>query len=205
MFNDPKLEASFLESSSIMKLPEGGLVMNPGEIIRFIPIVKSGCLRVLRQNSDENEVFLYHIMPGETCAMSITCCTAGSVSEIHALAEEATELHVIPIEKMEEWQQYKEWRDFIASTYKTRFERMLKTIDDLAFEKLDERLWKYLLARANAKENNSLQINHEEIARELNIQRESATRLIKKLKELGYLETTRGHITLLKNELSFEL
>lgn len=41
------------------------------------------------------------------------------------------------------------------------------------------------LARANAKESDVLYISHEEIANELNMQREAATRLIKKLKDLA--------------------
>ncbi|MCF8445856.1 MAG: Crp/Fnr family transcriptional regulator [Bacteroidia bacterium] len=200
MFTDPKLKESFSKYSSIMKLPEGAVLMNPGEPIRFIPLVKSGCIRVLRQNDEGKEVFLYHIMPGETCAMSLTCCNVQSLSEVKAVAEEETEVFTVPVTKLEEWQNFKEWRDYISNTYKVRFERMMQTIDDLAFENMDERLWRYLLARSKAKGSTTLQINHEEMANELNIQRESATRLLKKLKDLGYLETGRGQVTLLKNE-----
>lgn len=196
LFSDPNLQRAFEEYSSVMKLPEGAILIQPGETIQFIPIVKSGCLRVLRQNDSGEETFLYHIMPEETCAMSLTCCNARTLSEVKAVAEETTELFAIPIEKVEEWQAFKEWRNFLAFTYKTRFERLLQTIDDLAFQHMDERLWKYLQARAQAKNSNTLQISHEEIAHELNIQRESATRLLKKLKDMGQLETGRGHIIL---------
>ncbi len=198
IFEDLNLQKSFEESTTHMKLPEGGILINAGEVIRFIPLVKSGCIRVLRQNEEGNETFLYHIMPGETCAMSLTCCNANSPSEVKAVAEEETELYAIPIYKIDEWQQFKEWRNFMAATYKNRFERLLKSIDDLAFQNMGERLWKYLLARSNAKGSKTLQVNHDEIAHELNIQRESATRLLKKLKDSGFIETSRGMITLLK-------
>lgn len=198
LFSDPALMKAFSETSNIMKLPEGATLIQPGETIVFIPLVKSGCLRVLRQNDNGEEMFLYHIMPGETCAMSLTCCNARSASEVKAIAEENTELYAIPVEKIDQWQQYKEWRNFLAFTYKTRFERLLKTIDDLSFQNMDERLWKYLQARADARNSKVLHLNHEEIAQELSIQRESATRLLKKLKDLKYIETGRGQITLLK-------
>jgi CRP/FNR family transcriptional regulator len=201
IFSDPELQESFANSTEIMRLPEGATLIQPGETIQFIPFVKSGCLRVLRQNEEGDEMFLYHVNAGETCAMSLTCCNARSVSEVKAISEEPTELFTIPIEKIEEWQRFKEWRNFLAFTYKSRFETMLKTIDDLAFQNMDERLWKYLLARSKAKNTLNLHIGHEEIAHELNIQRESATRLLKKLKDLGYVETGRGIITLLKPEV----
>ena len=200
MFRDTNLEDSFKTHAKLMRIPEGAILMNPGEYFRMIPIVISGCIRVLRQNDDGNEIFLYHLMPGETCAMSLTCCTNQNPSEVKTIAEEDTELWSIPIHVLDEWQQHKEWRDFIAATYNARFNKLLQTIDELAFENMLERLWKYLEARSKAKESDILNINHEEIARELNIQRESATRLIKKLKDLGLVETGRGHLKLLKNE-----
>jgi CRP/FNR family transcriptional regulator len=201
MFNDTILEASFKKHAKLMSIAEGEILMNPGEYFRMIPIIISGCIRVLRQNSDGNEIFLYHLMPGETCAMSLTCCNNQSPSEVKTIAEEDTELWAIPIFVLDEWQQHKEWRDFIAATYNIRFNKLLLTINELAFENMIERLWRYLEARSKAKDSDILNINHEEIARELNIQRESATRLIKKLKDLGLVETGRGHLKLLKNEI----
>ena len=49
IFEDLNLQKSFEESTTHMKLPEGGILINAGEVIRFIPLVKSGCIRVLRQ------------------------------------------------------------------------------------------------------------------------------------------------------------
>lgn len=199
MFTDSELQASFAAQAKLMKVPEGAILMQPGDYFRVIPIVLSGCVRVLRQNENGDEIFLYHVMPGETCAMSLTCCSNQTPSEVKTIAEEDSEYWAIPIYLLDEWQKYKEWRDFIAKTYKTRFDKLLKTIDELAFENMDDRLWKYLEARSVAKESKLLHINQEEIARELNIQRESATRLIKKLKDLGIVETGRGYIQILKN------
>lgn len=199
MFTDSQLQASFLQHAKRMKAPEGAILMQPGDYFRIIPILISGCIRVLRKNEEGEEIFLYHVMPGETCAMSLTCCSSQAPSEVKTVAEEDSEYWAIPIFLLEDWQQYKEWRDFLALTYKTRFNKLLQTIDEIAFENMDERLWNYLMARSTAKESTLLNISHEEIARELNIQRESATRLIKKLKDKGYVETGRGHIRILKD------
>ena len=201
MFNQPELALVFEQVATRTKIREGVILMEPGEYIKIIPIVISGCIRVLRQNSEGEETFLYHLMPGETCALSLTCCAIQRPSEIKAITEEDTEIFTVPIQYVEQWQQYKEWKEFIAITYQTRFNKMLDVIDNIAFKHLDERLWQYLNSRANAKHTDTLYISHEEIAQELNIQREAATRLIKKLKEHGYIETGRNEIRILKKYL----
>lgn len=198
MFKDVKLEKEFTAHAKSMHFMEGTVIMEPGQYIKFIPIVIKGCIRVLRVDKSGNEVFLYHLMPGETCALSLTCCSTLAPSEVKTIAEEETEIWAIPIQYVEEWQQYKEWKDFIALTYQTRFNKLLKAIDDVSFENTDERLWKYLLARAKAKGNFIIHTSHDEIAQELNIQRETVTRLLKKLKDLAFIETGRNMIHIIK-------
>ena len=197
MFFQPELKSAFEQNATKIEAAEGSILLESGQYPSFIPIVLSGCIRVIRQNADGEETFLYHLMPGETCALSLTCCATQRPSEVKTIAEEDTSFWAIPIHLVEEWQQYKEWKTFIGLTYQTRFTKMLTVIDDIAFKHQDERLWKYLQARANVKQTDVLHISHEQIAQELNIQREAATRLLKKLKENGYIETGRNEIRIL--------
>jgi len=198
MFTDYKLQEAFEKSAKIRSVKAGEVITNSGQYVQFVPIVISGCIRVLREDENANEVFLYHLMPNETCALSLSCCSTNKESEVKTIAEDDTQMWTIPIEKVEEWQKFTEWREFVAMTYQSRFETLLNVIDDIAFKKLDKRLWNYLKARSKAQGSKQLNISHEEIAQELNIQRESATRLIKKLKEMQFVETARNQITLLK-------
>jgi CRP/FNR family transcriptional regulator, anaerobic regulatory protein len=201
MFHDIELQREFEKHAHLRLIEADQTLMETGRYIKFIPIIKSGCIRVLRQNEDGNETFLYHLMGGETCAVSLTCCSIQRLSEVKAVAEEDTELWTIPIQYLEEWQKYREWREFIGMTYQKRFNRLLEVIDQIAFENLDQRLWNYLKARAQAQNTQVLNISHEQIAQELNIQRESATRLIKKLKQLEYIEAGRNQIRILRKIL----
>ena len=198
MFKDTELEKEFVKHAKLKSVPAGKVLIEAGKYIKFIPIVTKGCIRVLRQNENGDEVFLYHIMPGETCAMSLNCCATLRPSEVKTIAEDDTEFWEIPVGYLEDWQRYKEWREFIAGSYQTRFNKLLKAIDDIAFSNMDKRLWKYLVARSDATENFILNISHEDIAKELNIQRETVTRLLKKLKDMGYLKSGRNQIHLLK-------
>lgn len=202
MFTQPELRRAFEAHALLTEVPEGTVLMEPGQYIKFIPIIVSGCIRVLRQSAEGDETFLYHLMPGETCALSLTCCSTNRPSEIRTIAEEDTKMWMIPVAFVEPWQEYKEWKSFIGLTYQMRFEKLLKVIDDIAFHQMDQRLWSYLLARAQARHTDTLHINHEEIAEELNIQREAATRLIRKLKDHGLIETGRNTIRLLSTVTS---
>jgi CRP/FNR family transcriptional regulator, anaerobic regulatory protein len=198
LFSQPELMDAFNTFAHKERATEGASLLEPGQYVQIVPIVITGCLRVIRQNEAGEEVFLYHLMPGETCALSLTCCATHKPSEIKILAEEDTEYWAVPLAKVEQWQVYKEWKEFIALTYQTRFNTMLKVIDDIAFKQMDQRLWAYIKARSKAKQTKTLHISHEDIASEMNMQREAVSRLIKKLKENGYIETSRNEIRLIK-------
>ena len=197
IFEDPQLRQEIELHAQTMHCEEGKVLMQPGIQIRFVPLVTKGCIRVLRQNDDGAETFLYHIMPGETCALSLSCCTAHRASGVKTVCEQDTELLAIPIRFVEEWYRFTEWREFVASTYQKRFDRLLEVIDDIAFRNLDERLWSYLVARSEAQGSKILRITHEDIAQEMGIQREAVTRLMRKLKEIGRIETSRNEIHIL--------
>ena len=53
---------------------------------------------------DENgdELVLYFIEQGDTCAMTITCCLGQSKSKIRAVAEHDSNLIMIPVQKMQQ-------------------------------------------------------------------------------------------------------
>ncbi len=197
MFKTKELQSKLQEVSTLKSVEAEEVILSPGQYIKYIPIVVKGSIRVLRQTDEGDETYLYHVLPGETCAFSLTCCSALKPSEVKTIAEEYTEFYAIPVQYMEEWQQFQEWREFIGNTYQTRFNKLLQVIDDIAFKQMDERLWSYLKSRAEAQKTNILHLSHDEIAQELNIQRESATRLIKKLKELKRLETSRNLIKII--------
>jgi CRP/FNR family transcriptional regulator len=193
-FVDKSLAAE-LETVAIRKhFPAGEILMNPGDTIRAIPVVLSGTLRIVLQNEKGNEHFLYHIFPGESCAMSLTCCASNKKSEIKAVVEDEADLLMIPVEYVDQWSKYPEWRKFISDTQAQRFTELLETIELISFSKLDEQIWDYLLKRVQASGSRTLQITHQEIATELNSPREVITRLLHQLREKGLVRLGRNTI-----------
>lgn len=181
------------------EVPEGFKVIEVGEYVRYMPLLISGAIKILRDDHDGDELLLYFLEKGDTCAMTLTCCLGQKKSEIRAIAETDAKLVMVPIQKMEEWStKYKSWRNFVFESYHNRLNEMLNTIDSIAFHKMDERLLQYLSEKARISNNNTIHNTHQEIAYELHTSRVVISRLLKKLENLGKIELHRNHI-IIKN------
>jgi CRP/FNR family transcriptional regulator len=195
-------EVSLLEElvqfGSYMEVEEGYILMKPGGFIRSVPIIIRGSIKILRADQDGREALLYYIGGLDSCAMSLTCCLNHRHSEITAIAEEKTELILIPVEKIEEWMtKYTSWKQFVFTTYQKRFEDLLGAIDQIAFRKLDERLLGLLKRKSKQCDCTVFNITHEELGQELATSREVISRLLKQLERLGHVKLSRNKIELL--------
>jgi CRP/FNR family transcriptional regulator len=176
----------------------GQKLMEIGEYIRSMPLLVSGAIKILREDEDGDELLLYFLERGETCAMTMTCCVGHTKSEIRAIAETDTKLIMIPVQKMEEWTgKYKTWRNFVFQSYHDRLEELLKTIDSIAFLKMDDRLVQYLMNKAHITGENTIRSTHQEIAYELHTSRVVISRLLKKLEKLGKIKLHRNSIEII--------
>lgn len=190
---------SLIEKIGIVKhIKAGDTILQYGQFIKSIPLIAEGCIKIVRQDDEGNELFLYHLYAGETCAMSLTCCMAQQKSEIKAIAEEDTTFIAIPIEYLDVWiLHFPEWKNFIMNTYSIRFRDLLNTIDNIAFKKMDERLEEYLQAKKLALNTRLLAITHQEIANELGTSREVISRLLKQLEKQHKIILGRNKIEIL--------
>ena len=177
------------------EVPAGFKMMEIGDYVKAMPLLVSGVIKILRKDTDGDELLLYFLEKGDTCAMTLTCCVAQTKSKIRAIAETDSKLIMIPIKKMEEWsEKYKSWRHFVFESYNNRLNEMLETIDSIAFLKMDERLLKYLVEKVRISKNNTIHKTHQEIAYELHTSRVVISRLLKKLETLGKIELNRNAI-----------
>lgn len=195
---EPGLVSSIVEHAFIKKVDAGTTLITVSQYIKYVPLILSGSLKVMREDEDAKEILLYYLQAGDSCAMSFTCCMREERSSIHAIAEDETTLIMVPVHLMEEWMtKYKSWRNFILQSYADRMEELLKALDAIAFHSMDRRLYKYLQDRAEALQKETFSITHQEIADELNASREAVSRLLKKLENMGKVELGRNKITLL--------
>ncbi|MEN7550836.1 Crp/Fnr family transcriptional regulator [Rapidithrix thailandica] len=196
---EEKLIEEINKVAQYRKIPQGTVLIEVGDYIKSIPLLLTGAIKIIREDAQGNELFLYYLEGGDTCAMSLTCCIAQKKSEIRAVAEDNTELMMIPTHYMDHWLTlYPSWRRFIFQSYNLRLDEMLETIDSIAFKKMDERLLKYLKDKAMVIKSTTIHYTHQEIAYELNTSRVVISRLLKQLEKQGYIRLSRNKLELLK-------
>ncbi|MEN9699066.1 MAG: hypothetical protein RLZZ301_264 [Bacteroidota bacterium] len=195
------LEPALLdEMAQIAKLREthaDEIIVHVGDPLQQIPIVIEGSVKISRENENGEELLLYYIEGGDTCAMSLQCCTRKIDSQIKATAMEPSLLLMFPSENMERWlDQYKSWRQFILNSYHSRMLELMDSIDAIAFMNLDQRLLRYLSDQAKIL--GSLEINHthQQVADDLHSSRVVISRLLKQLEVKGQIKLQRNKIIL---------
>ena len=188
------------EMSDIARVKEvltDEIIIHVGDELLMIPIVITGSIKVSRENESGNELLLYYVEGGDTCAMTLQCCVKKVNSQIKATAMEPSLLLMFPLENMDKWMdKYKSWRSFILSSYHSRMMELMETIDAVAFMRLDERLLKYLTDQVKLVNSMELYHTHQEIADDLNSSRVVISRLLKQLETKGIISIHRNKIVM---------
>ncbi len=187
-------ELEELQSTSLLP---NSVLLKSGSYIKVIPLVISGKIKVIKSSDSDKEILLYHIMPAESCILSITASFNGEKSKVYALTETDTEIIIVPATKIKEWMnKYASWRTFLMKLYNERLVELLSIVDEVAFKNVDYRL----IERLKEKSDNNTQeiyITHQQLADELGTAREVVSRLLKKLENEGKIEISRGKIKII--------
>lgn len=192
---EEKLIGEIEKAGGLKLVKEGEIIMDINDYVTSMPLLLEGAIKILREDQDGNELLLYFLERGDTCALTLSCCLGQTRSEIRAVAERDTKLIMIPISKMEEWAAtYKSWRNFVFESYHQRLTEMLETIDTLAFMNMDQRLLRYLQDKAKINQSETLQVTHQQIAYDLNTSRVVISRLLKKLEIDEKISLQRNNI-----------
>ncbi len=197
VFKDRQLLDNISRYARTKTILKDDILLSSGDDIVFLPIVLKGVLRIVRQNEEGMEIFLYHLYPGQTCAMAINCCQSKKRSNIKAIAEDNTEVLLIPANLIDDWYKYVEWKNFINNTYGSRFAELIEVIDLIAFNNMDKQLLHYLQERAKANNTKALYITHQQIADELHAHREAISRLLRTMEQKNMIKLGRNIIELI--------
>jgi CRP/FNR family transcriptional regulator len=194
---EPGLQDEIIDNGQVMTFEEGEVIMDYESYIRFVPLVISGTIKVIRQDEEGHELFLYYLEPSDTCSMSFTCCMMNKRSVIKAVAEEETTFIAVPTRQVDTWMtKFISWKNFVMNTYDQRMLELVKVIDSIAFSNMDQRLMQYLEKRSKATNTKIINATHQEIAYDLNASREAVSRLLKRLEKTGAVELGRNVIFL---------
>ena len=183
---------AILNEAELKEAKAGTTLLKMGQNIKSAMLVVEGTIKLYQEDEDGGEYFMYHLNPGEACAVTLVCNYHHEQS--HVLAKAVTDIQylAIPIEFMEKWlNEYKSWHYFVIKTYRSRYEELLKTIHEVAFKNMDERL-EFYIKKQVAQFGVTVKLTHQEIANDLNTSREVISRLLKKMEHNNWIKMNRN-------------
>lgn len=195
---EEELYNEILKHGTIKGVKAGETLLKVGQTIRSTMLILNGVVKLYREDDEGKEFFIYHLDAGQACSLSMVCAARHEISEVLAKALTDATVLAIPLEFMDLWMtKYKSWYQFVITSYRNRFEELLKTIDAIAFSNMDERLEEYLIKQVN-KLGTNLKMTHQDIARDLNSSREVISRLLKKMEVKNLVVIHRNSIEWIK-------
>ena len=197
---EPALIEEIKHFGELKHFKEGDIIMDYGKYIRMMPLVIKGTLKVLKKEENGKEILLYYLSNNETCSMAYSCCLEEKKSDVRAIAEGDVDIVAIPHNKLDEWlHKYPSWKNYIMRSFAERFSELLKSIESIAFHKLDDRLIAYLKEKQRLSGSSVIKASHYQIADELATSRVVISRLLKILENNGKILLYRNEIKLLKD------
>jgi len=191
------LISEIAESGSIKEIDADIEILREGQYVKMIPIVMKGLVKVFTR-TEERELLLYYIEPQQSCIMSFSAILGNTPSRIYAVTEEKSELLLLPADKLNTWvKQYPALNELFYRQYNLRYTEMLDTINALLFNRLDQRLYNYLIEKSKLKNIKLLPLRHKQIATELGTAREVITRVLKRLEQEGKIRQHKEGIEIL--------
>ena len=177
---------------SAMSLPAGTEVFAERQPCQGFPLLLAGRIKVVKQASSGREMVLYRVGPGGSCIISSSCLLGHSDYNARGIAELPLTLLALPAQVFSRLiVEHSEFRDFVFHLFNERISELMQLVEEVAFNRLDQRLAKLILARNTTQ----IQISHQQLADELGSVREIVSRLLK-----GFV--LQGLVTLGREQLS---
>lgn len=184
----------------LMNVSGGEVMINPDQPVLSVPLVLCGTFKVARVTDEGQEILLYYVKSGESCAMLLTFWMTTKVSLVKAVAEEDSVLLCLPLALADEWLvRYPSWKKFVMNTILDGFTGVIKSIDDVLFKRMDVRLVNYLKDKSRITNSTLINLTHQQISEDLGTNRVVVSRILKNLEHQKKVLLYRSQIKLLKD------
>jgi len=175
-------------------------IIREGQKNKYVPFLIKGSIKVFTLN-DGRELIYYYIKPNDSCLMTFSSIFTDYTSRIYAVAEEESEVILIPVSVIHEWLiRFPEINKIFYHEYDKRFIDVMNMVNDAVFHRLDKRVLNYIRQQISITGNNPLKITHREIASNLGTSREVVSRVLKKIENEGEILQTKEGIKIPVNE-----
>lgn len=189
---DHLLESGLATSQHV---PEKHTLFSLGDHCNHYVIVQHGTVRVELLSSTGQQLLLYRINAGESCAMT-TSCLLGNV-QYFAQAISETPVELILLSKTVFNQQLSTSKDFQAFVFRgfhERFSHLMSRTAELATRTIDQRLAAALLAYLDVTPSGVIEVTHQQLAVDIGSAREVVSRRLAFFETRGIVRRQRGAI-----------
>jgi len=178
-------------------VPEAQQIFYQGAACDQYFILTEGCVHVYTRSVNGKEVSLYRVAPGGMCVLTTASLIGKTPFPAEAVAESPLRLRTVTKKKFDELVGSSDaFRNFVFKDFGERINSLIKTIQQLALETIEQRLAKYLLMQPRG----AINITHHELAVEIGSAREVISRHLKRLEKDRLVSLGRGVIEVLDRE-----
>lgn len=189
-------KAELLNGASCAEFKKGQNIHN-GTVCTGIIFVKTGCLRVYMLSEEGKEITLYRIPAGDVCVLSASCILDSITFDVQVDAEENSRCCILsPIAFLEVSKRKPEMKNFLLEKTVSRFSEVMWVMQQILFMSFDKRLAIFLLSESEKEKSPEIKLTHEQIAKYMGSAREVVSRMLKYFSSEGYVELSRGGVTI---------
>lgn len=187
------LQHQVCQTGSFVELSAHHLLFQEGDACLAFVMPLTGSVRVVKPDVSGKELLLYRVRPGDSCILTVSCLLGSQTYAARGILDAPVTAVTIPkplfIDLVTQSEQF---RNQVFQFFGQRLARLIQLIEEVTFQKLDQRLASLLLNRGPV-----LHTTHQLLADELGSVREVISRLLHEFRALGGIEMQRGKIHVL--------
>jgi len=187
---DPRHREIVRSDGANVRFDGGSLLFDVGQECEGLGLVLEGSVRVSCLSDSGREIVLYRVRPGETCTITVSCLVSERTFSARGTVEEDTTGLFVPSATFRRLlRESNPFRDFVLGIFTARIDHLMELVNQVAFNKLDERIAARLLDLGPV-----LQMTHQELADEVGSTREMVSRILESFADRGLVTLGRRRI-----------
>jgi CRP/FNR family transcriptional regulator len=181
-----------------IEAPRGATLVEEGQECDPVVLVESGEIRVFKSLEGGREISLYRVHPGESCVLALASLLSGSSYPATAAAGDDLRGLALPADLFRRvYESEAALQRFVMQLFSDRLAGLMQLVVEVAFKRIDQRLARYLLDRAQVADGVLRPVGrtHERMAHELGTSREVVTRVLHSFEQDGLVSLGRGQVS----------
>jgi CRP/FNR family transcriptional regulator len=195
---DDKIYKEFLSEAIHIQPKKGSYILEHGDNCTHFALMLKGTARVYTLADCGREITLYRIKAGQSCILTVSCIQSDNPFPAFAMCESHIDAILIPSHCLQKWlAESTAWRHFIFGLISQRMASVICLVEEVAFNKLDQRIAKLLIHYRSQSGSSTIHVTHSKIALELGTSREVVSRILMSFQCSKLVNLTRGLIMIL--------